>query len=108
MAKATKAPRRVPPHAIKTGSLNELQLATKAQLIAELKTRVGAMVIGYTKIPRLKIDHQEHSVRQLDGSTHIDHAAICVVGGPSCLLESLAELVDATVEKGISGDECSP
>ncbi len=98
-------PKRVPPGAIKAGSLNELQLATTGDLIGELKSRVGAMVVAYTKIPHLVIDRKNHTSKMASGASHIDHAGVCVIHGPACLLEGLVDLVQKTAENGLGGSD---
>lgn len=94
---AKTKPKRTPPTAIKTNSMSGLSLATLPELIQELHTRVGVMILGYTEIPKARLDTKKGTATTLAGSRDIEHKVKCHVHGPYLLIPGCAKLVQESV-----------
>ncbi len=91
---AMTKPKRTPPTAIKTNSMSALELATVPELIDQLGTRVGALVIAWTNIPKLVVDRKNHKAQSVVKGKAIEHDGSYRIDGPACLIESLLELIE--------------
>lgn len=101
---AMTKPKRTPPTAIRTNSMSALELATVPELIDQLATRVGALVIAYTKIPKLIVDYKKGEARSVVKGKTIEHNDSYRIQGPLCLTDSLLELIENAREDDANED----
>lgn len=100
---AMTKPKRTPPPKV-PDIPSDLESATISELIQHLETRVGALVVAWTKIPKLTLDRKTQKTKSVVKGKSIEHDGYYRIGGPACLIESLLEMIESACEDGPDQD----